>query len=60
MAAHKNECPGGAGQVVKTLSKRTIDFIAIVARVTSIDVAFTLLWLTIGAQLTLLIWEVLK
>ena len=48
------------GQPVKTLSKRIADFIAAVACLTSIDVAFALLWLTIGAQLTLLIWEVLK
>ena len=27
-AAHKNECRGGARQVVKTLTKRTADFIA--------------------------------
>jgi len=59
-AAHKNECPGGAGQVVKTLSKRIADFIAAVACLTSIDVAFALLWLTIGAQVALLIWGALQ
>ncbi len=26
-AAHKNECPVAAGQVVKSISKRTADFI---------------------------------
>jgi len=60
MAAHKNECPGGAGQVVKTITNRIADFIFAVACLTSIDVALALVWLSLGAQAALLVWGALK
>lgn len=59
-AAHKNECRGGARQVVKKLSKRFADFIFAVACLTSIDVALVLVWLSLGAQAALLIWGALQ
>ena len=37
--AHKNECPVAAGQVVKTVSKRTADFIAKLAPLVALDAA---------------------
>ena len=51
--AHKNECPVAAGQVVKTVSKRTADFIAKLAPLVALDAALLGGWvllLTVAIQ----------
>jgi len=57
--AHKNECPGGAGQVVKTLSKRTVDFIARAARFATVNAEFNILFLVLALQFVLIVWGAL-
>lgn len=53
--AHKNECRGGARQVVKTISKRTIDFIAAAARYASVNNGFNVLFLVLALQFVALV-----
>jgi hypothetical protein len=43
MAAHKNECPVAAGQVVKSISKYASDFIATAERLTNTASIFSLI-----------------
>lgn len=54
--AHKNECPGRAGQVVKTLSKRTVDFIARAARYATVNGGFNILFLVLALQFVAMVW----
>lgn len=55
-AAHKNECPVAAGQVVKTLSKRAADFIARAARYATVNAEFNILFLVLALQFVLIVW----
>lgn len=59
-AAHKNECPGGAGQVVQTISKRAADFMGTCARLTSAVGTFPLASAAVALQAILMRLEVLK
>ena len=49
-AAHKNECRGGARQVVKTLSKYATDFIAYAGRLVNTNPEFSFLVLVLTLQ----------
>jgi hypothetical protein len=58
-AAHKNECPVAAGQVVKTISKHTVDFIAATARYATVNGGFNILFLALALQFVALVWGAL-
>lgn len=47
---HKNECRGGVRQVVKTITKITIDFIASTARYASADSGYLVLCAVLAVQ----------
>ena len=49
-AAHKNECRGGARQVVKTISKYATDFIAATARYASANPEFCFMFVVLTVQ----------
>ncbi len=55
-AAHKNECRGGARQVVKTISKYATDFIAATARYASANTAFCIMFVMLVVQCVVLVW----
>jgi hypothetical protein len=58
--AHKNECPGGAGQVVNLFAKYATDFIGIAARITSADTGLYLLFVVLLIQAVLTrLWGIL-
>lgn len=58
-AAHKNECPVAAGQVAKTISKRTADFIAAACRYATVNGGFNVLFLVLALQFVALVWGAL-
>ncbi len=58
-AAHKNECRGGARQVVKTISKYATDFIAATARYASANTEFCIIFLVLTLQFAAIVWGVL-
>ena len=55
MKPNKNECPGGAGQIVKKLLKRVTDFIVACTAAASFDVVFAV-WIL---QFAAVVWGVL-
>jgi hypothetical protein len=60
-AAHKNECRGGARQIVETFSKYTADFTARAARFATADSCYLLLCVVVLAQAALMfVWGVLQ
>ena len=58
-AAHKNECRGGARQVVKTLSKYATDFIAATARYASANTEFCIMFMVLTVQCVAIVWGAL-
>jgi len=58
-AAHKNECPGGAGQVAKTIKSIAIDFIAICTWCASASDGVAVLGFILLVQVVLLSWGLL-
>jgi hypothetical protein len=54
MTAHKNECRGGARQVVKTLTKYAADFIARAASFATADSGYLVLCVVLLAQVVLM------
>lgn len=59
MAAHKNECPVAAGQVAKTISKHTSDFIAAAIRYATVNGGFNILFLLLAFQFVAIVWGAL-
>jgi hypothetical protein len=59
-AAHKDECRGGARQVVKAISKRTVDCIAAAIRYATVNGGFNILFLVLALQFVALVWGAMQ
>jgi len=55
-AAHKNECPVAAGQVAKTITNHTADFISAAARYATVNGGFNILFLALALQFVAIVW----